>query len=147
MLDVGMPREKIHMTRFRWKTPAWRELSNIRSIWLYSQDGLLSFEIELDSKVKIPNQFQVHARNSKNSSWPNFIMLKDRKVLASLSREVKSLRVRGARGKAVYLGKLEYSEKGQTYSFPLYSTLADWQDFKGYTAENLPKVKTKVQFT
>ena len=48
MLEKGMPREKIHITRFRWKSPAWRDIANIRSIWMYSQNGLLSFEIEVD---------------------------------------------------------------------------------------------------
>jgi len=144
---MDMPRRKIHLTRFLWRTPAWRDLKHIQSIWLYSQEGMLSFEIEVDSKVDIPENYQIHARNSKNESKTNFIIIKNPKIIAKIGKNVKDLRVKGARKKAIYLGDLQYQEEEQTFSFPIYSTLADWYDFKGFSGEGLPHLKNQVQFT
>lgn len=142
-----MPRMQISMTRFHWKIPRWRDLQNVRAIWFYSLDGIPSFELEIDPSIIIPTNLRQHARNSKNANQPNFIVLKNVKIISIIGQKIKTLEIMGARGKSIFLGNIIIPENNKKFSIPLYSTLEDWHDFKEHTSEKLFLHSSHVKFT
>lgn len=142
-----MPRMKISLTRFKWKSPQWQELQYVQSIWLYSQQGLLSFEMEVDSSIEIPASDQQHARNSKNLEKSNFLLLKNAQIISKIGEKIKKFDIRGAVGKSVLLGEIQVLENKRTYTFPIYSTLHDWYDFISNSEERFDHLKSSIKFS
>ena len=142
-----MPRTKISLTRFNWKIPKWHDYKNVKAIWIYSLGGLPSFEFEIDPEMAVPKNLRQHARNSKNYEKPNFMFIKDPKVISKIGQIIKNLDIQGARGKSIYLGKIKLEQKDKSYEIPIYSTLEDWYDFKINNTEDMQMHTSHVKFT
>ena len=135
-----MPKMVINQTRFRWKTEPWRDPQNITAIWLYCQDGILSFEWELEPNVDLPKNKGAPARGSKHLDEDNYIAVKDPKVISTIGKQVKNITIIGARGKGVMLGNVEIPIGTQIKSIPLMSTLEDWDHWLNYLQRGLPSL-------
>ena len=135
-----MPRKVIFMCRFRWKMEPWKEAQNVRAIWLYCQNGILSFEMEIDPKVELPKNKGRPARASKHKVENNFIRVRDPKIISTIGKKVKDLTILGAKGKGVWLGDIELLLENETKQTPLMSTLEDWEEWLNYLQRGLPSL-------
>jgi len=105
---------------------------NIKEIWLYSSNGVLSFELELNPDVDISSHKIIHARNSRHPESNNFIKIMDPKIISAIGKKIKELTIVGARGNSVILGEIDIPLRSQTKSLILMSTLKDWKDWLRY---------------
>ena len=127
-----MRKQKISLVRFKWKPNPWMIPENIKEIWLYSSNGVLSFELELNPDVDISSHKIIHARNSRHPESNNFIKIMDPKIISAIGKKIKELTIVGARGNSVILGEIDIPLRSQTKSLILMSTLKDWKDWLRY---------------
>jgi len=127
-----MPQQNISLTRFKWKPNPWMVPENIKKIWLYSSNGVLSFELELNPDVDISSHKIVHARNSIHPNSDNFIKIMDPKIISAIGTKIKDLSIIGAMGNGAILGDIEIPLGSKKKTLPLMSTLKDWKDWMRY---------------
>ncbi len=125
-----MPQQNISLVRFKWKPNPWMILENIKQIWLYSSNGVLSFELELN--VDISSQKIIHARNSIHPDLNNFIKIMDPKIISAIGAKIKDLSIIGAMGNGVILGDVALHLDSREKTLTLMSTLKDWKDWMRY---------------
>jgi len=127
-----MPQQKISLTRFKWKPNPWMIPENIKKLWLYSSNGVLSFELELNLDVDISSHKIIHARNSKHPESNNFIKIMDPKIISAIGIKLKDLSVIGAMSNGVVLGDVAIPLGSKEKTLILMSTLKDWKDWMRY---------------
>ena len=127
-----MQQRKISLTRFKWKPNPWMIPENLKELWLYSSNGVLSFELELNSDVDISSHKIVHARNSIHPNSNNFIKIMDPKIISAIGAKIKDLNIIGARGNGVILGDINIPLGSRDKTLTLMSTLNDWKDWMRY---------------
>ena len=135
-----MPKLYISRTRFRWKTEPWKEPKNIRALWLYCVKGILSFELEIDPSINLPQNKGSPAPASKHKDENNFIRVKDPKIISTVGQKVKEFSIQGAIGQGVWLGNIELPLDNEFATVPLMSTLEDWQEWQQYLHTDLPSL-------
>ena len=113
---------------------------NIQSLWLYSKNGILSFEFELSEEVEIPAVGLPRSTNSKNLQNPNFTLISDQTTITAIKEHIKELDVCGARGKGIIVGELSVPVGKHDKKMVVLSTLKDWRDW----LKNKKKIKNKV---
>lgn len=123
-----MSSQKISLKRFKWKIAPWLRPENIDVLWLYCNRGMLSFEYEINSAVILPKN-EARARDSKNLDRPNFIKLTDPKIIALIGKHLKTITVKGAIGKGIFLGNIQIEFPNSKKNIPLMSTLIDWREW------------------
>ena len=125
-----MPRELISRTRFNWKSSPWSDLKNIQNLWLYSKNGLVTFELELDPSVSIPHNGQnLHAKNSRNKNKKNFMKILEPRISQQLRDNLPKFDVCGAKNRAIIVGKINIILGTQEKNLLVMSTLKDWRDW------------------
>lgn len=127
-----MQQQKISLTRFKWKPDPWMISENIKEIWLYSSNGVLSFELELNPDVDISSHKIVHARNSIHPDSNNFIKIMDPKIISAIGAKIKDLNIIGAIGNGVILGDVSIPLGPREKTLTLMSTIKDWKDWMRY---------------
>ena len=135
-----MPRIPISRTRFRWKSEPWKEIANIQSVWMYCQKGILSFELEIDPSILLPKNRIALADMSIHKHLNNFIRVRDPRIISQIGSKVKSLTLKGAVGKGVYLGTMELIIDGSGDNIPIFSTLFNWKEWNEYINLGVPNL-------
>jgi len=127
-----MQQQKISLTRFKWKPNPWMIPENIKKLWLYSSNGVLSFELELNPDVDISSHKIVHARNSIHPDSNNFIKIMDPKIISAIGAKIKNLSIIGAMGNGVILGDVSIPLGSREKTLTLMSTIKNWKDWMRY---------------
>ena len=127
-----MPQQKISLTRFKWKPNPWMVPENIKKLRLYSSNGVLSFELELNPDVDISSHKIVHARNSIHPDSNNFIKIMDPKIISAIGAKIKNLSIIGAMGNGVILGDVSIPLGSREKTLTLMSTIKNWKDWMRY---------------
>ena len=105
---------------------------NIKKIWLYSSNGVLSFELELNPDVDISSHIIVHARNSIHPDSDKFIKIMDPKIISAIGAKIKDLNIIGAMGNGVILGNVSIPLGSREKTVTLMSTIKNWKDWMRY---------------
>jgi hypothetical protein len=124
-----MARREIALSRFKWKPAPWMQPENIRAVWIYCDNGALSYEMELDPKVTLPANAIQHAPNSKNLNVPYIIRLTEPKLISAIEAKLPTLDVAGARGRGIIVGEVGISIGNSVKKVLVMSTLKDWRDW------------------
>ncbi len=100
---------------------------NVLSVWVYSYNGDLEFEFEINPDVHLsqPN----HAQYSKNKDRPNFVKVSSQKIISILHQNMGKFDVCGAKGKGIIIGEVEIPFGTITKTIMVLSTLNDWKDW------------------